>query len=142
MRTNIEVFFYFVQNYCSDFVKVLEIVDQLSACLCESCNCFCKWFSYYLKKSVENFIYIKSAELLLLIHDIQNVILDYLWEWLYCLSVLKVVHVAQIHLWFFWEEAVLQHVCFLLNYESSVSSEAVSELHYYFRMILCLISVL
>ena len=141
MRTDIKVFFYFIQNYYSDSVKVLEIVDQLSACLCESCNCFCKWFSHYLEKSIEDFIYIRSTELLLLIYNIQNIILDHLWEWLYYLSVLKVIYITQICLWFFWEEAVLQHICFLLSYESSVLSETITELHYCFRMILCLILI-
>src|SRR6266487_3904053 len=78
IRINIKVFFYFAQNYCSSSVKVLEVVNQLSAYLYESCNDFCERFSYYLKKNIENFIYIKNTELFLLVHDIQNIILDHL----------------------------------------------------------------
>src|SRR5438034_866485 len=36
MKIDIEILFYFAQNYCSDFVKVLEIINQLSTCLCEN----------------------------------------------------------------------------------------------------------
>ena len=78
MRTDVEVFFYFAQSHCSSLTEVLEVVDQLLTCLCENHDDLCKRFSYYLEKSIKNFIYIKDIEFLLLVHDIQNVILDYL----------------------------------------------------------------
>ena len=76
--TDIKVFFYFAQNYCSSSAKMLEIINQLSTCLYKNHNDFCEKFSHYLEKSIKNFIYIRNTELFLLVHDIQNVILDYL----------------------------------------------------------------
>ena len=91
---DVEIFFYFAKSYCSDSAKMLEIINQLSTCLCESCNDFCKWFFYYFEKNIENFIYIRSTEFFLLVHDVQNVIFDYLWKWFYCLLIFKVFHVT------------------------------------------------
>ena len=93
-QINVKVLFYFVQNYCSDFVKMLEIINQLSVYLYKSCSCFCEWFSHYLEKSIENFIYVRSTELFLLVHDVQNVIFNHLWKWFYCLFIFKAVYVA------------------------------------------------
>ncbi len=78
MKINIEVFFYFAQNYYFSLIEVLEIVNQLSTYLYENYDNFCERFSYYLEKSIKIFIYIKSTKFLLLVHNIQNVILDYL----------------------------------------------------------------
>ena len=77
-RINIEIFFYFMQNYCSDSAKMLEIIDQLLTCLYKNHSCFYKEFSHYLEKNIKNFIYIKNTELFLFIYNIQNIILDYL----------------------------------------------------------------
>ena len=91
---NIKILFYFVKNYCSDSAEMLEIVNQLSACLYENYDDFCKWFSHCFEKDIENFIYVKNAQLFLLVHDVQNIIFDYLWKWFYCLLIFKVFHVA------------------------------------------------
>ena len=115
---------------------MLKIVDQLSACLCESCSSLCKWFSHYLEKDIENFIYIRDTEFLLLVHNIQNIISSHLKKWFYYLLIFKIIYVTQICLWFFWKEAALQYICFLLCCESNMSLEIVAWSWYYFRIIL------
>ena len=51
---------------------MLEVVDQLLTCLCENHSCFYEEFSHYLEKNIKN------IKLLLLVHNIQNIILDHL----------------------------------------------------------------
>ena len=46
---------------------MLEIINQLSTCLCENCDNFCKKLFYYLEKNIEDFIYIKNTEFFLFI---------------------------------------------------------------------------
>ena len=59
---NVEILFYFVKSYCSDSAKMLEIVNQLSACLCKNCDNFCKWFSHCFEKDIKDFIYVRNIE--------------------------------------------------------------------------------
>ena len=105
----------------------------MSVCLHENHNDFCEWFSHCFEKNIEDFIYIKNTEFFLLVHDIQNVIFDHLQKWLYCLLILKIFYVAQVSLWFFWKEAVTQHVCLLLYCKNDMLFETITEQHYYFR---------
>ena len=63
LRINIKIFFYFAQNYYSNSIKMLKIINQLLICLYKNYNYFCKKFSYYFKKNIKNFIYIKNIKL-------------------------------------------------------------------------------
>ena len=66
-----------MKNYYSDSAKMLEIINQLSTCLCENHDNFCKEFFYYLEKNIEIFIYVRNTEFFLLVYNVQNIIFNY-----------------------------------------------------------------
>ena len=45
-----------MKNYYFDLTEMLEIINQLSACLHENHSHFCKKFFYYFEKNIKNFI--------------------------------------------------------------------------------------
>ena len=95
-------------------LELFQIVEDISECLCENDDCFCKWCAHDFQKIVEYIVYIKCyiihfAQCLEDIHLVNS------WYWFSFKWIVIIFHVTEINLQLWQKELFSKHFYFIFR---------------------------